>query len=51
MRRYGSRQIRESGGGISINGEVPSSMLRSHYGLGMPEHFEGVEVDFDLLRV
>ena len=35
--RYGSRQVRESGGVISINGAIPASALRSHYGLGIPE--------------
>lgn len=40
--RYGSRQVRESGGVISINGAIPASALRSHYGLGLPETAEEV---------
>ena len=36
-KRYGARRVRQSGGMISINGEVPPSMLRTHYGLGTPE--------------
>ena len=39
-RRHGSRQVRESGGVISINGAIPASALRSHYGLGIPESAE-----------
>ena len=41
-RRYGSRQVRESGGVISINGAIPASSLRSHYGLGIPESAEEI---------
>lgn len=40
--RYGSRQVRESGGVISINGAIPASALRSHYGLGIPESAEEI---------
>ena len=40
--RYGSRQIRESGGIISIRGDIPASSLRSHYGLGLPETAEEI---------
>lgn len=40
--RYGSRQVRESGGVISINGNIPASSLRSHYGLGIPESAEEI---------
>lgn len=40
--RYGSRQVRESGGVISINGAIPVSALRSHYGLGIPESAEEI---------
>ena len=40
--RYGSRQVRESGGVISINGAIPASSLRSHYGLGLPETAEEI---------
>ena len=29
-KRYGARRVRQSGGMISINGEVPPSMLRTH---------------------
>ena len=41
-RRYGTRPVRQSVGVISINGEVPASMLRIHYGLGMPESAEEI---------
>ena len=40
--RYGSKQVRESGGVISINGDIPASSLRSHYGLGIPESAEEI---------
>ncbi len=40
--RYGSQQVRESGGVISINAAIPASSLRSHYGLGMPETAEEI---------
>lgn len=36
-KRYGAKRVKPSGGMISINGEVPPSMLRTHYALGTPE--------------
>ena len=36
-RQYGAKQVRESGGVVSINGIVPATMLREHRGLGVPE--------------